>query len=40
MSVFIFFTFTSLVVLFGFIFVGLTIHHHWKQYRLKQEKKA
>lgn len=35
MSLIIFFGATTIVVLVGFTLVGVTIHHHWKQSKLK-----
>ena len=30
MSIVIFFGLTTAVILFGFVYVGLTLRHHWK----------
>lgn len=42
MSLILFFGATTLVVITGFTLVGLTLHHHWKQGKIKaaQGKKA
>lgn len=40
MSLVLFFGLTGFVVIFGFVFVGFVIRHHWRQHQLAKKQKT